>query len=355
VDLVQISRKVWLHRFVALPVIALTLIAAFYVVAIKQPSYEVSSSYVLINPPDPPTADEIAKNPQLRNIGANNPYTRFADQSAMIGLLASRMDTESMRQSLAEKGADPGYRVAPSADIGYGSFLLEITGVGHSPDTAVKTAQLVGGALTSELRRMQSDQGVSSQYMIQAQLVVAPDHAQQRVSGKLRPLIGVLVIGAILLFVVISAAEALAAFKSDWLEAIRREAGDDPERAKEPPAGKGGRAGARKPRRRQGRRAPRRSGNGRTPSRETVMRENGREPAQRENGRAPAQRENGRKPAQRDEEPAQRENGRDPAQRDEEPAQRDNGREAAPQAARKTSRSGKGRRRPRPKGAGSKA
>jgi hypothetical protein len=257
VDLLQITRKVWLHRLVALPVIALTVIGAFYVLAIKKPTYEVSSSYVLINPPDPPTAEEIASNPKLKGLNADNPYTRFADQSAMIGLLSSRVGAESVRQSLSEQGADPDYRVGPSTDIGYGSFLLEITGVGSSPEGAVRTAQLVGGALTSELQKMQASQGVVPQYMIQAQLVVAPDHALQRVSGKLRPLIGVLVIGAILLFVVISAAEALASIRTDWSGARAREAK-----------------------------------NGREPVRETAVRENGGEPAResaiRENGHEPA-------------------------------------------------------------------
>jgi capsular polysaccharide biosynthesis protein len=323
VDLVQISRKVWLHRFVALPVIALTLIAAFYVVAVKKPTYEVSSSYVLINPPDPPSADEIARHPQLRNIGANNPYTRFADQSAMIGLLASRMGTESTRQELAAKGADPGYTVAPSTDIGYGSYLLEITGVGHSPETAVKTAQLVGTELTSQLRGMQAAQGVSPHYMIQAQNVVSPDHAKQKVSGKLRPLIGVLVIGAILLFIVISGAEALAAIRSEWSEAKRREAkgAAEPDHRAGPP--ESGEAPARETRRRERHRMQGRRDNGRKPSRQTVMRENGGELARSENGREPAR--NG--------------NGRDPVRN----------------AAENNSRSGKRRRRPRAKGTGSKA
>jgi hypothetical protein len=257
VDLLQITRKVWVHRLVALPVIALTVIGAFYVLAIKKPTYEVSSSYVLINPPDPPTAEEIASNPKLKGLNSDNPYTRFADQSAMIGLLSSRVGAESVRQSLSEQGADPDYRVGPSPDIGYGSFLLEITGVGSSPEGAVRTAQLVGGALTTELQRMQASQGVVPQYMIQAQLVVAPDHALQRVSGKLRPLIGVLVIGAILLFVVISAAEALASIRTDWSGARAREAK-----------------------------------NGREPDWETAVRENGGEPARespiRENGDEPA-------------------------------------------------------------------
>ena len=45
--------------------------------------------------------------------------------------------------------------------------------------------------------------------------MVAPDHAEQRVSGKLRTLVGVFAMGAILLFVVVSAAEALTTLRAE--------------------------------------------------------------------------------------------------------------------------------------------
>lgn len=51
--LLQISRKIWRYRVVTLPVLALTLLGAFYVVAIKKPEYSATTSYVLINPPAP--------------------------------------------------------------------------------------------------------------------------------------------------------------------------------------------------------------------------------------------------------------------------------------------------------------
>ena len=38
---------------------------AVYAVAVKDPVYEAKSSYVLINPPAPPTAEEIARDPAL--------------------------------------------------------------------------------------------------------------------------------------------------------------------------------------------------------------------------------------------------------------------------------------------------
>ena len=102
-DLLLIVRKIWRYRFVTLPVIALTLLGAFYVIAVKAPEYKVSSSYVLINPPPPPTADDIARNPALGRINPNNPYTRFSDQSVIVSLLSSSLSTDAARQELVDQ------------------------------------------------------------------------------------------------------------------------------------------------------------------------------------------------------------------------------------------------------------
>ena len=106
-DLLLIVRKIWRYRLITLPVVALTLFGVFYVVAVKAPEYKVSSSYVLINPPSPPTADDIARNPKLGRINPNNPYTRFSDQSVIVSLLSSSLSNESARRELASAGADP--------------------------------------------------------------------------------------------------------------------------------------------------------------------------------------------------------------------------------------------------------
>lgn len=211
----MITRKIWRHRIVTLPVIVLTLLGALYVVAIKDSEYWATSSYVLINPPAPPTAEEIAADPSLGRINSDNPFTRFTDQAVVVDLLASTLSNESARRALTQAGADNRYTVAPSSEFGFSSQLVEITGVGSTPRQAVQTAELVGTALTSELDRLQASRGVAARYRIQTQRVVAPDHAEQRVSGKLRTLVGVFALGAILLFVVISAAEGLSALRAE--------------------------------------------------------------------------------------------------------------------------------------------
>ena len=78
------------------------------------------------------------------------------------------------------------------------------------------TAELVGAALIRELDRVQASQGVDPHYRIKTQQIVAPDSPTQQVTGKLRPLVGVLAIGTILLLVVVSAAEGLETLRAEW-------------------------------------------------------------------------------------------------------------------------------------------
>ena len=93
-DLLLIARKIWRYKLATLPVIFLTLCGAVYAVAFKDPVYEAKSSYLLINPPAPPTAEEIARNPQLGRVNADNPYTRYADQSVVVEVLTSALNSD---------------------------------------------------------------------------------------------------------------------------------------------------------------------------------------------------------------------------------------------------------------------
>jgi hypothetical protein len=210
-DLLSIARKIWRHRLATLPVLVLTLVGAVYVMAIKEPVYEASSSYILINPPAPPTAEQIARNPALARINADNPYTRFADQSVLVDVLARTIGGDSARERLVEAGADPRYDVAPSSQFGFSSPIVQVTGVAPSAEAAMETARLVSKAVTEELDRMQRVQRVHSRYRVTPLQVDSPDRAQLRASGQLRALIGVLALGVILLFVVVSVMDGLQA------------------------------------------------------------------------------------------------------------------------------------------------
>jgi hypothetical protein len=212
-SLLSIARKVWRYKLATLPVLVFVAIGTAYVVAVKKPVYEASSSYILVNPPTPPTEGQIARNPELGRINSDNPYTRYSDQSVVVQVLADRLSSEEARGALAKRGADAGYTVAPSAEFGYTAPILKITGTGSTAPMAVKTADVLGRAATTELDRMQGAQGVAEKYRIIAQEVVAAHGATLKASSKLRALLGVFALGVILLFVVVSVADALTALR----------------------------------------------------------------------------------------------------------------------------------------------
>jgi hypothetical protein len=229
-DLLMIARKIWRYRLVTLPVIALTLVGAVYSYFAKESVYEASASYVLINPPDPPSDQEIASRPELGRVNADNPYTRFSDQSVVVQVLARATSSESARQALTKAGADDRYTVEPGAEFGYSTPIVEVTGVGSSPEAAIDTAEVVGHAVTEELERMQQARGVDPGYRIESQLVNAPDDAELKASGQLRVLIAVLALGAVLLFVVVSVGDALTALRMERMKPAgpsRPEDGDE--------------------------------------------------------------------------------------------------------------------------------
>ncbi len=216
-SLLLIARKLWKYKLVTFPIFACVLAGVFYLVAVSAPTYEASAKYILVNPPPPPTDAEIARNPALGRIkGDDNPYTRFSDQSVLVQVLTSRVSSEENRRSLAKKGADPTFTAAPSAEFGFSSPIVQITGTGTSAAAAIDTAHLVGEAMTNELDQMQRVRGVDTRYRIRTEAVVPAHDAKLKPSGKLRSLVAVLVLGTILLFVAMSILDALSALRVEW-------------------------------------------------------------------------------------------------------------------------------------------
>ena len=212
-SLLLILGKLWKYKLATLPVLALIVAGAFYVMAVKAPTYEASSTYILVSPPAPPTDEQIARDPALAKIHSDNPYLRFGDQAVVVQLLSSRLNSEEGRRSLAAQGVGPDYTIAPSPAFGNSTPLLQITTMGTSPAAAIRTARQVGGALTDELDRMQAVRGVDRKYRIKTEGVVIARDATLRASGKLRALLAVLALGVVLLFIVVSVLDALIAVR----------------------------------------------------------------------------------------------------------------------------------------------
>jgi hypothetical protein len=233
-NLLSIAQKLWHYKFVTLPILAFVLVGSFYMIAIKAPVYNASSIYNLLPAPPPPTSDQIAVNPRLGRINTNNPYSLYSDQSVVGEVLASQLSSDAARAELAKQGADPSYLVAPSVELGYSAPILEVTGTGSTPEAAVRTANLVGRAAKTELETRQRN--VAHAYRISMKPVVLAHDAELKASGQLRSLVGVWAIGAILLFLAVSIADALNALRAgrgknrtvaDALNALRARRGKD--------------------------------------------------------------------------------------------------------------------------------
>ena len=220
-DLLLITRKIWRHKLFTIPVILLTLAGTAYVIAVKKPLYEASSSYLMISPPAAPTAEEITRNPELAKVKADNPYTRFADQSVVIDVLERTMSTESVRKTLVKAGADPRYTLGSAIEFGSSVPIIQVKALASTPQGAMRSADVVARAVVAELDRMQKAHDVDPGYRITAMQVEIPDGARLKASGQLRMLVGVLGLGTILLFIVVSVTDALEGLRRErWAEQV---------------------------------------------------------------------------------------------------------------------------------------
>jgi hypothetical protein len=209
-SLLLILSKIWRYKLVTFPLIACTLVGAFYVVVVSAPTYEASSTYILVNPPPPPTDVQIARDPSLAHVHDDNPYARFSDQSVLVQILSTRLNSDEARARLVKEGADANYTAAPSTDFGFSAPILQINGTGTTAVEAVATANVVGKALSEELDKMQAVRGVDKGYRIKVEAVVGAHDATLKPSGKARSLVAVMVLGTILLFISISVLDAVS-------------------------------------------------------------------------------------------------------------------------------------------------
>ncbi len=208
-DLLSISRVIWKHKLLVLPVVILTLVTAFYFLAFAKPLYEMTDDYVLAPPPTAPTAAQIFANPSLAKINPDNVYARFYDQSVIADALVARMSSQLTQDALVKQGADPRNTVTLTAVNGTTEPAVEVLGTGSTAAQALKTGDLVGAALMNNLSALQSAQGADPHYMFTAIQVATSGPPRVKLSSKLRSVLAVLGIGALMLFVVVSLGDAI--------------------------------------------------------------------------------------------------------------------------------------------------
>jgi capsular polysaccharide biosynthesis protein len=207
-DLLSIIQALWRNKLFTIPVIVFTALAALYVVKIKPPVYEASASILLTNPPAAATASQIAADPKLRNASPYNTFVSYGDLSIVADSVIDLVTSGPAQPALIKSGVDPRYQIELSTDYG-DPPIIDITGVGSTPKEAVLSANLLTTAAKADLYEMQVQQGIDPFFRIGAVELITPNQAQRSSSGKLRSLVAVLGLGVILLFVVISVAEAV--------------------------------------------------------------------------------------------------------------------------------------------------
>jgi uncharacterized protein involved in exopolysaccharide biosynthesis len=208
-DLLSIVQALWRHKIFVIPVIVFTAAGSFYVVKLKSATYEASSSVLLANPPGAATPSQISDNPDLKKVSPYNTFVSYGDLSVVADSVIELLTSAPAQPALIQSGVDPRYQVTLSTAYG-NPPIIDITGVGSTPQVAVQSANLLAAAVKTDLYQLQESQGINNFYMITALEIVKPVQAQRSTSGKLRSLIAVIGLGALLLFVVVSVAEAVA-------------------------------------------------------------------------------------------------------------------------------------------------
>ena len=206
-DLFAIGGTLWRHKRVSIPLVLLTVFGMLYVLAIKVPTYQAKANLLLVNPPAPPTAVQIAQDPSLARV--NNPYANLGNLVYVADVLTEAVAAPAAKQALVQAGVS-GYQIAvDDSDQTEIPPAIDVTGTGRSAQAAIQSAQLVASAISRELHQLQADQHVQSKFMITTVEYVTPTSATKSSSGKLQTAIGIAAIGLILLLVAVSAAQGL--------------------------------------------------------------------------------------------------------------------------------------------------
>ncbi|WP_423181554.1 chain-length determining protein [Arthrobacter sp. NyZ413] len=219
-DPLAVLKTIWHHKFAALPVVFVTLIAAVYVFQFAPRSYESTMTYAVINPSIPTDADKIA-NPALKKLNSSNPYLRASDPTLVVQVLITRLKDTSTADDLASKGLSKQYDVVRGAIGGQNSFLVDITGDASTPAQSIATTKRLGELLTEDLSSIQKIDGADDAYLFTSLVVATPDKATEQFSSRLRSLIGVLVGGLVLMFGAVSIARGRAKARQRRAEAAR--------------------------------------------------------------------------------------------------------------------------------------
>jgi len=230
VDPIQVLKTVWRHRLLTLPVFLIMLVGIVYAALWGPRSYDSATSYVFISP-RPPTAQEIEADPTLAGASAANPYLRATnDPSLAAQVVVSKLSSEVTAKALVDQGIQPEFTALPGGGGTGGGAIVTITSTAGTPALSLRQMNLLGDQLVDILKDAQLTNGADPRYLISAIQIDASVNAVEKVSSRLRTMVVVAAGGVVLLFGVLSIAQARE-------NARRRRTGTTAEAAAAGPAG----------------------------------------------------------------------------------------------------------------------
>lgn len=204
-DLLNFTRTLWRHRWWTLPLVTLIVAAVVFVATAADRTYEARADLVLIGPPGPPTVAELESDPELATARLDNPYARAFDPTVITEIVARVVAAER------EDGVVPSdYRIETARRYGSAAPLVEISARASDPRLATANAQTVSDRFVAALQTLQAAESVHPRSLITTRSVATADAPREVLTQRLRAVAGVAALGALLLIVVVSLAQAAA-------------------------------------------------------------------------------------------------------------------------------------------------
>lgn len=216
-DPVSVVRTLRKHKLLTALLVAATVLGAAWAVTRSVSQFDSKATILLTPPPPGPTPGEVAENPALEGVRAENPYVRAYNPAIVINAVSSGVTAAETRDRLVAQGADRRYRVIAVSKYGYISPLAEIRATGRSAEQAQRTAQLVVEAFASRLTDLQSVEDVDPRYYIGIRLIEPPAPGLVVSPSRARAVVGVAGLGFLGLFSLVSGI--------DFWAQVRRERG----------------------------------------------------------------------------------------------------------------------------------
>ena len=206
-DPLSVLKTLWTHKWVAMPMVLLTLLACAYGMLWAPRSYESAATFALAMP-STPTERELETEPGLADLNSDNPYLRWNDTSLLAQVVIARVSSNDMVEELEDRGLATDFTL--SAPAGTTSGMMTVTATAPSPEVASETVTFLAGEFTRILREVQKVNNADDLYLVEAMAISGPTPPQEVFSSRLRSTAVLGVVGAILLFGAVSLAQSVS-------------------------------------------------------------------------------------------------------------------------------------------------